>query len=420
MRVKTTTLYKVIIFCVFILDLSMFYLFELPAGISQINSTHCKALIGALSVIMGLFCYFNHQSYFNSYRFVKRFIFTCLMLSFILLIHGIINYPSQGMLSLLRGCDYLFIVLLVIPILYILRDELYFTRFMKAINYIIIIWYIVLILQSIVYSITGSVFLTYNNDLDKLWIRDNRIRYSLLALGNLMIFYNFYVLLSCDNKIKSKNLSIISLFMGIYCNLFVQQTRALEFTMVLILAIMYLLQSNNKIKVVRHYLVVILGVIILYVSGIIPNFIDSFTAVETAKNTLVRQEAIIYYIQYWIQHPLLGMGLSNSEALMHGPYGTYYMSDVGLVGIIAKCGVFAIVLNGALLIRWIKIIIKIHRTEYRKINILLIGLLLYFFVPAYSVSFFSPAFSITVPVIMSIFEFWNKQCFRGIVYEWKR
>ena len=331
------------------------------------------------------------------------------MLSFLLLIHGTINYPSQGMLSLLRGCDYLFLVFLVIPIMYILRDEVCFKRFMKAINYIVITWYVVLILQSIVYSLNGNVFLSYNNNLDNLWVRNNRIRYSLLGLGNLMIFYNFYVLLSGENNRKSKPLSLISVAMGIYCNLFVQQTRALEFTMIFVLAIMYLLQSKNKIKVVRNYSVIFLGVIVLYVSGILPSFLNSFTAVETAKNTLVRQEAISYYIEYWIQHPLLGMGLSNSEALTRGPYGTYYMSDVGLVGIIAKCGIFAIALNGALLVRWIKIIIKIQRTEYRKINILLIGLLLYFFVPIYSVSFFSPAFSITVPVMMSIFEFCNNQ-----------
>lgn len=413
MKVKTTTLYQVVIFLVFILDLSLFYLVELPAGIAQFNSTYSKVLIGTISAILGLFCYFNHQSFFRNYRFVKRFCFTCLMLSLLLLIHGIIVFPSQGMLSLLRGCDYLFLVLLVIPILYILRDELCFERFIKTINYIVIIWYVVLILQSIVYSINGNVFLTYNNNLDKLWIRNNRIRYSLLGLGNLMIIYNFYVLLSGENNRKSKTLSMISVAMGIYCNLFVQQTRALEFTMIFVLAIMYLLQSNNKIKVVRNYSIIFLGVIVLCVSGILPSFLNSFTAVETAKSTLVRQEAISYYIQYWMQHPLLGMGLSNSEALTRGPFGTYYMSDVGLVGIIAKCGIFAIALNGALLVRWIKIIIKMRRTDYRKINILLIGLLLYFFVPIYSVSFFSPAFSITVPVIMSIFEFCNNRCFGG-------
>ena len=413
MKVKTTTLYKVVIFFVFILDLSLFYLVELPAGVAQYNSTYSKVLIGSISAILGLFCYFNHQSFFSNYRFVKRFCFACLMLSFLLLIHGTINYPSQGMLSLLRGCDYLFLVFLVIPIMYILRDELCFKRFMKAINYIVITWYVVLILQSIVYSLNGNVFLSYNNNLDKLWVRNNRIRYSLLGLGNLMIFFNFYVLLSGENNRKSKPLSLISVAMGIYCNLFVQQTRAMEFTMIFVLAIMYLLHSSNKIKVIRNYSIIFLGVIVLYVSGILPSFIDSFTAVETAKNTLVRQEAISYYIQYWIEHPLLGMGLSNSEALTRGPYGTYYMSDVGLVGIIAKCGIFAIALNGALLVRWIKIIIKIQRTDYRKINILLIGLLLYFFVPIYSVSFFSPAFSITVPVIMSIFEFCNNRCFGG-------
>lgn len=417
MKVKTASLYKVAIIMILILDVCAFYLVQLPESISQYNSTYNKTLIGALSVILAFICFFRHQERYNDYGFVKKYCAFCISLAILLLFHGTIKYPSQGIMSLLRGCDFLFLVLLAIPILYVLMAELDFEGFMNTLNYITLIWYFVLILQSVVYSANGNVFLLYGSSADKLWIRNGRIRYPLFALGNLMIFYNFYILILSGYKKKKKIISFIAFILGVYSNLFIQQTRALEFTMVLTIAVMYLLQSNNKMKVLRNYAVVLIGVIILLASGILNDFFSSFTAGETVKNTLVRQEAIVYYLQYWKQHPLVGMGVTNSELLTRGPQGVYYMSDVGIIGLMAKCGIFAILLNIMLMFRWVKIILRIRKTIYYEINILLIGLLLYFFVPSYTISFFAPAYAITVPIIISIFEFWNYMAIQGGRYE---
>lgn len=419
MKIRKVTLYKAAIAIILVLDLSLFYIIDLPAGIAQYNSTYTKALISAVAAILAFICYFSHQDYFANYKFVKNFCGFCLILICLLIMHGVIIYPSQGIMSLFRNCDYLLLVLLVVPILYILGDEIDFYHFMKMLNYITIFWYAILIAQSVIYSTSGNIILTYYSNSDNLWIRNDRIRFSLLSLGNIMIFYNFYILLSSMIRKQKKILYLIAFLMGVYCNLFVQQTRALEFTMVITLAVMYLIQSNNKVKVIRNYAIILIGFILLYASGILSNFFDSFTAADTAKNTLVRQEAIAYYIQYWIKHPLFGMGLTNSEALTRGPFGTYYMSDVGFVGIVAKCGIFAFVLYILLFVRWIRIILKIRKTEYKEISILLVGMFLYTFVPSYSISIFISAYSISVPIIICIFEFWNYEILWRDAYEYE-
>ncbi len=406
MYIQRPKMINTFIVCIFLLDCSLFYIADLPGIVSAYNGTYNKVLIALLSLISAFICFFSNQRYFVDYSFVKKYSLFTLFLAFCLIIHAFIMYPSMGLLSCLRGCDFLFVILLAFPFLNAMDSESSFERILRDLNVIACIWYLILIMQSIAYSANGSIFLTYFSS-GSVQTRNDSIRIAMFSLGNIMVYYNFYRIIKEQPK-RRVTFNVVQFVLGLYCVIFIQQTRALIFACILSLAVMFLLHSENPLSTLRNYAIVIVVFVILYSTGVISQYIDSFTGSEI-KNTLVRQEAINYYLSYWVEHPLLGMGLSNNESLVHGTSGTYYMSDVGLVGMMAKCGIFAFLLYLLILVRWIAIIIRLRKfsAESMKDSVLLVGLLIYFFSPLYSLSFFNSAWSLTVPLSISIFEYMN-------------
>ena len=144
MKVKIKTLYTWVIVLLLLLDINFFYLISQPDFLGQYNSMYNKALIAVVSLVLGGVCLCRHGSYFRGYKYVKKYCILVTAISVLLIAHGLIIY-SQGILSLVRNCDYLLIGFLVIPILYTLRDERSFYSFMKLLNIYAGIWYFLII-----------------------------------------------------------------------------------------------------------------------------------------------------------------------------------------------------------------------------------------------------------------------------------
>ena len=408
MKVKSKTLYTWAIALLLLLDINFFYLISQPDFLGQYNSMYNKALIAIISLILGGVCLGRHGSFFREYKYVKNYCMLVTVLSVLLIVHGLITY-SQSILSLLRNCDYLLIGFLAIPILYTLRDERSFYSFMKLLNVYAGIWYFLIIVQSILYTATGSMFLNYFTG-EYVWYR-NGVRISLFSVGSLMVYYNFYMAFDEFQSRSHRLKYFIMLIVGVYATLFVQQTRSIDFAMVLAFAIMYLMKSKNAKRTLQNYGIVIVAFAALWFSGVLGSFFASFFAGSNyIRSTTLRQEAFLYFAQYWVKHPLFGMGLTNNEVLTRGPIGRYYMSDVGFVGVLAKTGIAAFVLYGSILWRWFKIIGKLRKStdaRYKSISVLLIGLAVYFIAPVYAMSVYANAYCISIPIMIAIFEYWN-------------
>lgn len=404
--IKKPTLLQIFIALIYILDISFFYLISLPESFQTINNVNTKLLIAEISIVVAFICYFKEQSYYNeNFLFVRNYCLFIVILAMLLVIHGYLTYPTQGVLSYFRSCEYLFTALLAIPILYEMYSQEAFEQTMSILNIIAFLWYLILILQSSVYNISGSMFLTYFGESGNVGLRNGMLRIPLFSLGNIMVFYNLYRFLSLLGR--KKVFALVQFILGSYCIIFVQQTRAIIFAYGIAVAFMLLTNTDKPFSLLRNFCLVAFICFILYQLGVFDSFLESFSSSENMQSTTIRAEAISYYIQYWLKHPVFGMGTATNATLTHGSNGMYYMSDVGFVGIIAKCGVFAFALYGALIARWTFIIYKVRNLSIcgRKDSVFLIGLLCFFIAPSYSISFFANAWSVSIPLFIAIFEF---------------
>lgn len=287
------------------------------------------------------------------------------------------TFPAQTFnQTLYRAWPYFSTFSIVIFMVYLFQHK-GVASLIKLINIVASIWLVLVVVQSLLYSLNQTFILDYFSS-DIVNMRNGSLRMDLTPSVNIMILYNFYIVYSGKMSIKNKLPYIFLTILGVYSLVAIQQTRMYTLTVLACIALIILFDQNNKGRFIRKFYIVIIAVIFVFMSGVFDNFIASFdVSSEYGGSTIARNIALDYYLEYLNQHPMFGMAFASAEeyiSVLRGPSGGAYMSDVGVIGQAVTLGIFLFPFYIITLIRFLYITrysLKNGKYEYRILSLVM-------------------------------------------------
>ena len=299
-----------------------------------------------------------------------------------------------------------FYAFLAIPLYYIFQKDNTIDRMLNLINKLMFFMYLLLLIQHITYAANGEVFLKVNEN-----IRNSNIRLTLGSLGNFYILYNFD---KVYNRKKEDNIlfNIIQFIFGMYALIMVQQTRGFTFAVIVALVIMMLVSSENQIESIRNMVVIGTVVFILVQSGAIEQFLSSLKVnTKIGDTTLVRLNAIEYFLGEFLKNPLFGHGIITvANSISRGPSGTYHYTDVGVFAGLARYGLFLLPIYVWPIWRLGKMSVHMLRKQkFRKRHALIFGMLAYLLGTSISLSILDVFRIFLLPFVLAIIAYVERE-----------
>ncbi len=392
-----------IIVVLILLYMNFFYLIE---GFGYVDHLYWPFILVVCAVLA---IYVDPKSYilYRRYsRFINSYTIGAIVSLFIVYIGTLIVY-GQSLTRTFREVFPYSMFLIAIPmVIYIVRNNTT-NCLINILNTIALFWYLLIILQQLLYLKGDTIIFSSSFEYEG----RNGIRMSLSCIGNLAIIINCHQLLFVKKKNRGKFSKLICV-LGLYALIVIQQTRALTFAILLCIFIMILLDSRKQInKFLRKWLLLIAAVTLVMSTGAFDSFLESFSKTgELAHSTIVREEAIDYYISIFKSNPLFGfgfVGVADFNSLIRGPYGSYFLNDVGIFGQLAKLGIFIVPIYVWPVIRFIKIAYQTKQSGYYESFVLLTVLCVYILVTSVSVIMIDSARSIGMPIYIALFEYQN-------------
>ncbi|MCW1909771.1 hypothetical protein N7X57_04760 [Lactiplantibacillus paraplantarum] len=137
------------------------------------------------------------------------------------------------------------------------------------------------------------------------------------------------------------------------------------------------------IAIVLLYFLIIRG----YISSIIAPLIDG--SYQTNGSYYARMDAITYFINIIKSHLTFGLGIldpgayTNNYTIFHGPTGFAMMTDVGLLGSVARMGI-------PILVWYVLLLIKLYRLQRTAKNYVLSSIFYFILFSSFSLIVLDP------------------------------
>ncbi|WP_407894637.1 hypothetical protein [Lacticaseibacillus sp. N501-2] len=318
---------------------------------------------------------------------------------------SVLQYGSSGRM-ILKDAMYYYTPMLSYYCFYSMSFK---TEIVEVIKKVIVISALLVTIVSII----EYVFLLRGNDILQLGtsisVRYGSPRYNLASILYILGFLiSFGQSLEENREFRIFNkygfISIIILFNLI----FVAKGRSL--VVYLLIASCIALIVSRKIS--RGFKSLLIVMVVLLVAGLaifkLPTVIATLT--NTDAGVAIRIDEVKYYFNQITMHPLLGMGFVPSTSnLTSGPYGMYYQSDVGLLGVVNKFGLLMLVWIICWFVRSVMLLAR--GNYYMRTGIISIMLLTYLFISNVSLSFLDYNKTMIIPIAMILFE--NQIRYRG-------
>ena len=157
-------------------------------------------------------------------------------------------------------------------------------------------------------------------------------------------------------------------------------------------------------------LVLVLGVASVFAFGIDDVILESFSITgDKGSSTIARLNSVAYYTECFIQNPFCGFGFTNDASIINGPTGYSWPSDVGLIGQLAKIGLFVIPIYFVIIIRFLFIFFDKQISHECK---MLAGInLIYLIMSSGSLIILDSERAILTPIIVSsVNAFYREEC----------
>ena len=398
LKVDKTSLIKYGIYLIFLLDICFWYIVPIETSFTGMYN---KKLITLLIVGLTLIILVTTKIFWKkSFGFLLMFFLLYLTDVIALFIYSKSQYPAQGFGGTFAMAYYYLGLLIVFPILYVMMKSEAPEQLIEMLNKFAIILIALLLLQGIVYSLSGKVFLSELLNADDLMMRNGRIRIGMTLMGNISVIYNFSNIVDK----KAEKIHYAGFVMGLICVFLVQMTRMYELAIVGALVAIFITSSERNNKILRIFIVSIIAIYIIFGTGIINSFISSFDVNgDLGAGTRVRIEAIEYFMSFVRKSPFFGMGFVHQNyysKVLYGTTGTYYLSDVGIIGLLTECGWGMTFLYIVFCIRMIYIIIKLREQR----SSFLVGILTFTLLCTPTLVIWGRRSIIYVGLIMAIFE----------------
>lgn len=370
---RRTLPYKILLALILIVEMHYFGLFTLPQGLEFIIYKNKAKWIGALSVLVALYCFKKHKMILQPYiGFLKKYLTVVVVSILAISLYTTIAYPENPLITTYGFASYYLYAFLAVPILYVFSVEGGYEGLFRLFNFIAIGMYIVTIINGISYIRTGQLlFANSTMELSGGAIRDGKVRLSSGALGFLMMVYNVYRIYSLRQAERKKIwIHVLSLVLGALSIYFTGNSRVMLMTLLASVGVLILLGDGSGKKKLISIIAVILGIVLLFGSGMVEQLFSSFSSSgELGGSSIARLGAYKYYWERFVNNPIFANGFVGDENyydIVHGTSGIYYQTvyvrffydDVGIAGQLALLGIFLIGIYIWPLFRIIKIGIR--------------------------------------------------------------
>lgn len=411
MKIKLSKLIYFSIFLIVILEHHIFYWFPYPEKFLYGAFFRIEVAMWALFLCLVIYIR-NRERKVISSNYLGFMLFGSIVSVVMTSIHSIFEYPAQGIFDTI-GQSFRFLwIFLAYPILYYAKViDNGFQKLINMLNVIAFIWMITIMIQTISYNITGTFLFNFQNYFYSDNITRNGVRISLSScFGTFFVLYNTLALLAKnDEGGMSKKYSVVFVAIGWPLLFLVQQTRTQSFLSIVCLVVMIIYKSHLTKR--QLLLVIAFVVIALYAiqSGVVSTFFGSFSSTgKDANSTVSRLGASEYYWSIFVENPLWALGFAHITYyfnLIRGPFGLYYLNDVGIFGTIAQLGIFIIPIYVIPVIRMIYIWVKCKKRLSEFDGKLLLMCIIYLFGTTPTLIITDIGRIIFWPIMVALFEY---------------
>lgn len=179
---------------------------------------------------------------------------------------------------------------------------------------------------------------------------------------------------------------------------------------IFVIYIYFLVSQGKKLKTIgKNVLIAISGAIALINTGFLNRFIVTFTSSDYEGSSIARQYAYEHFLSVFIANPLFGFGFAspgNYNDLVYGNLGIASVDDVGIVGQMARFGIFAFVIIVPVVLRMFSVCRRLKNNKYTYYPIF-VGFSLYVLVTCATLSILDPQRIALLPVLLGLFEYAN-------------
>lgn len=355
------------IYAFIIMDNQIFYIFDLEIIYNIFYYTNVYLMTICVSFVMMVYYEVRYPK--RIYLYTKWFIPYLIILSIVLIslvAYTINQYPLQKFRNTIQQASPFFVISMTVPLLVLFIRQGGTEKFMRFLNGIAAVWYVIILIQRYVLSISGSYLFGFSYYAsENIFSYTARVGRILIPLyGNIMIIYNFVKMYAGILNKKVCKFNVILFILGMYCMIFIDQSRAMLLVIILSILVIILLGKKPLLFKEKEILLFFILLPASLLCGVIPKFIASFsTKGDMAVSTIARLREIQYFWECFCNNPLFGNGLSIHEAyshVEHSNFGAWYC-DVGIIGLMAHTGLCTVVIYIIPLVHMLKRAIQIYK-----------------------------------------------------------
>lgn len=323
------------------------FLIVLNLGILNIAdlTTLYRYITSAVSLILGVGCLCSARAY-SKIKNYCHFMNAWLVILFVFLFVEVFYGWSVGANSLVQNLSYVYIyfwLFLFYPIIYILVCN----NGKKRLIYAICGWTVIaLLLKTIVWFLYNYLhkdvmhYLLF--EFGSEWIRNGFQRIPATCFSGVLVCAMLYALYN-STKVQMKILAIIIILFNMWYALTVFASRAQVICLVFAMSVAILLRRNMGIKKMATYLAFIVVAAVGMSTVYFNEFVQGMSL--TTYSMGMRVKELIYYLDLIKKHWLMGFLYVFSNDKIHGPTGTYYLSDLGLFSKIFETGIIGMIIH---------------------------------------------------------------------------
>lgn len=392
-------------------DMRFFGIFELPDFISQFCGIYHKELVIVflLLTFFAILVVCKGRFYMSLAQLALLAVFLCLI--GIAAMGTVITYPTVSAVSVLRECDYLLVLPGYLLLACVFRQRGSVVKVLDAILFLAAICYVCSIAQSVVYGATGSILFPSMITRGHIEVRGGALRMtSQPPTATLMIAYSFVRMVWGDERLKKRLFYIVCFALGVWAIVGVVQTRMEVIAWIVAIVATLLLTRMGKMSTFKKALVFAILAALVLSSGYLDTLLGSFAsdAQYGGDTATVRQYAMAYYMNVFLNNPLFGFGFLNNDlypSLTNGAGGLFYTSDVGFVGQLATWGLCFAVVYICFFGRLLYLAARSWQSTDNEQHALMVIFIAYLLMTSATLIFMSPARIFQGVIVMSFFEY---------------
>lgn len=400
---KISTDYKAFIKALLLITIFIDALFFFLFSYDILSIRIYRMYIGLISFFG--FVFFNSKNEFNEcikkYSHIKYFLFYAVIVMITESLYSILIYKENIYDVTWASTHFLLLFLLPILIFYFEND-----KNDKSFRHLMILGICSALLNFLAVSFEELGIPHILLGVPSMGSRYGHARLGITNIGTMATIYLFSKIIEEKSKKKKITMLVILGFI-LVAFVFFQATRMANIGLAAAYILMLLCYRNDKNKKIIYLLIVIVAVCAIVVNS--DTIFGSFSVdSEQGASTVARLMGIAYFREILKENPLMGMGLIRPRNSMlleiwSGPYGTFYLDDLGTMGGIFETGIIGSLLYLFPLLRMIYVSYRLYKVKESH-YVFAVGMTMYYFVSQMSLSYLSQSRVIGMVIVWAYLE----------------